>query len=86
MGIFMKEDCNQCNGIMELIGKSTSISVSSIEKVHRFEEDDLYQADTELFLIYKCSCCQRLEIRANSMLEDRLNGKNYLNTKKVVNQ
>lgn len=74
--MYVSQCSNQtCNGIMEFVGTSETVSIDHIQRVQRFQEEAMNQADQKLFLLYKCSCCNRIDVRANARLEKSLNSK-----------
>ncbi len=62
-----------CNGILEFIGKNNQASLWGIERMKRIDEEEALNSDEEMIMVYKCSCCQRLEFRANNVLNRKLN-------------
>jgi hypothetical protein len=67
-----------CNGVMELVARNQTLSLIGFERVHRTQEDSLLDSDKSMVLLYKCSCCQRLDFRVNDALNTMLNDRSMV--------
>lgn len=68
-------NCNDplCNGMLELVAMNENVGIAGFKKVDRILEETLMHSSRPLLLIYKCSCCQRIDFRANNKLSEMMN-------------